>query len=72
MARIEQAPSVVFPLPMHLNEKDQPLLCAAVRAQCEYFVTDDRRDFGHLYDHAVEGVTVISLLRLAELMVADL
>jgi hypothetical protein len=62
----------VFPLPIKLDGKDVPLLCAAIRASCQYFVTGDQRDFGHLYDHTVGGVTVISLRRLAELLTGSL
>lgn len=67
-ARIEQVASASFALPVALNEGDRPLLCAAIRARCSYFATGDRRDFGHLFDQVVEGVEVVSLLRLAELM----
>ena len=61
-------PSVCFDLPVTLGEKDRPILCAAIRAGCEYLVTGDRRDFGHLYNHDVEGVTIIDLTTLAELL----
>ncbi len=66
--RIEMVPSVQFELPVELDESDRPLLCAAIRSRCSHLATGDRRDFGHLFDRAVEGVQVISLLRLAELL----
>jgi hypothetical protein len=68
LQRIEQVPSSLFELPVALDEKDRPLLCAAIRAGCTHFATGDRRDFGHLSDQAVEGVHVVHLLRLAELL----
>lgn len=68
MGRIEQVPSVRFDLAARLNEGDQPLLCAAIRSRCTHFATGDRRDFGHLFDRSVEGVQVVSLLRLAGLL----
>jgi len=68
LLRIEQVPSALFELPVELDEKDRPLLCAAIRAGCTHFATGDRRDFGHLFDQAVEGVRVVHLLRLAELL----
>ena len=37
-------------------------------AFARYFATGDRRDFGHLYGEIVQGVEVISLLRLAEIL----
>jgi hypothetical protein len=68
MGRIEQVPTVRFQLTASLNEGDQPLLAAAIRSRCTHFATGDRRDFGHLFDTWVEGVHVVSLLRLAELL----
>jgi predicted nucleic acid-binding protein len=68
LAMIEVVPSAVFRLPVTLDEKDVPLLCAAIRARCDAFVTGDRRDFGHLFGARVLGVTVITPLRLAEIL----
>jgi predicted nucleic acid-binding protein len=67
---LEIVPSASFALSVALAAKDAPLLCSAIAATCEYFVTGDRRDFGHLYGRSVMGVEVISLLRLAELLAA--
>ena len=58
-------PSALFDLPVTLDEKDRPLMCAAIRAGCAHFATGDRRDFGHLFDKVVEKVLVVNLLRLA-------
>jgi predicted nucleic acid-binding protein len=68
LERVERVPSVQFELPVPLDDRDRPLLCAAVRSKCQFFATGDRRDFGHLFNTTVEGVRVISLLRLAELL----
>ncbi|HVS11030.1 MAG TPA: PIN domain-containing protein [Planctomycetota bacterium] len=65
---IEVVPSAMFPLPVTVDEKDVPLLCAAIRARSDYFVTGDRRDFGHLFETRVHGVLVITPLRLAEIL----
>ena len=67
---LEIVPSASFALPVALAIEDAPLLCSAVVAKCDYFVTGDRRDFGHLYGRSVLGVEVISLLRLAEWLAA--
>jgi len=64
--KIQRIPSVIFDLPVELIDKDRPILCAAIRGDCQYLVTGDRTHFGHLYDHTIEGVTVITLQRLAE------
>lgn len=68
LLRVEQVPTALFDLPVTIDEKDRPLLCSAIRARCTHFATGDRRDFGHLFDTTVEGVRVIHLLRLAELL----
>ncbi len=51
-----------------LPEKDKPILAAAIAAGCAYLLTGDKRDFGHLYGKAVEGVTVIDILELVGVM----
>jgi len=68
MQKVEQVPSALFGLPVSLDEKDRPLLCAAIRAGCTHLATGDRRDFGHLFDTSVQGVQVVGLLRLAEIL----
>ena len=60
--------SAYFELPVLLAVKDVPLLCAAIRSECRYFTTGDRRDFGHLFGKSVQGVEIISLLRLSEIL----
>ena len=59
LPRVEQVPSALFDLPVTLDEKDRPLMCAAIRAGCAHFATGDRRDFGHLFDKVVEKVLVV-------------
>lgn len=65
---LEMVPSAVFPLSVDLADKDIPLVCAAISARSDYFVTGDRKDFGHLFDVAVKGVTVITPKQLAEML----
>ena len=68
LPQIEVVPTVVFALEVDLAAKDVPLLCAAIRAEADYFVTGDRRDFGHLFDSAVSGVTVVTPLRFGQII----
>lgn len=68
---IDVLASSVFALPVTLDAKDLPLLCASIRARCHYFVTGDLKDFGHLFDTTVQGTTVITPLRLAQIMARD-
>lgn len=71
LACLELVPSTKFDLPVSLDAKDVPLLCAAITGRCQYFATGDKRDFGHLEGQSVMGVQVISLLRLATLMATE-
>lgn len=64
--QLDMVPSTAFAFPVALDEKDIPLLCAAIHASCDYFVTGDRKDFGHLFGTSVCDVTVITPLQLAE------
>ncbi|MFV2065477.1 MAG: hypothetical protein ACC645_00745 [Pirellulales bacterium] len=66
IARLELAHSVLFDLPVELDEKDRPILCAAIRSGCDMLATGDRRHFGHLYEQKIEGLTVVSVFGLAE------
>jgi predicted nucleic acid-binding protein len=68
LREVETVPAVLFPLPVSIADKDAPLLCAAIRSGCQFFVTGDKRDFGHLYNQQVQGVEVVSLLRLAAIL----
>jgi hypothetical protein len=68
MQKVEEVPSALFGLPVRLDDKDRPLLCAAIRAGCTHFATGDRRDFGHLFHKTVEQVQVLDLLGLAKLL----
>ncbi len=47
-----------------LVEKDRPILGAAIAGECDYLLTGDKRDFGHLYGQEISGVTVIDYLGL--------
>ena len=68
---LEIAPSVLFELPVSIVTKDAPLLCAAIRSRCHLLVTGDQRDFGHLYGQKVQGVEIVTLLRLAQITMRE-
>jgi len=70
-SQLEVTPSVLFDLPVELDAKDRPILCAAIRAGCDLLVTGDRKHFGHLYGHSVEGVTIVSAIGLAQQVTGD-
>ncbi len=66
--QVEVVQSIQFTLPIQLSSKDQPILCTTIRSGCQYLATGDRKDFGHLYNHTVQGVTIISLVQLAKIV----
>jgi len=69
--QLEVSPSVLFDLPIELDEKDRPILCAAIRAACDLLVTGDRKHFAHLFEQTIEGVTIVSAFGLAQRITRD-
>ena len=65
---VELVRSIQFYVNVELSDKDTPILCTAIRSGCQHLATGDKRDFGHLYAQTVEGVTIITLAKLAELV----
>ncbi len=68
LAGVEVVPSALFTLPVTVTAKDAPLLCAAIRSRCQLFVTGDKRDFGHVMGQTIQGVEVVTPLRLAQVL----
>lgn len=48
-----------------LPEKDRPILATAIAENCQFLVTGDKRDFGHLFEQTIQDVTILSPLQLA-------
>jgi predicted nucleic acid-binding protein len=69
--QVEIVPSVRFELSVELAEKDVPILCTAIQSGCETLATGDKRHFGHLFDQTIQGVRVLTLVQLAEVLAAD-
>jgi hypothetical protein len=65
ISRLETAQTILFELPIELEAKDRPILCSAIYSACDLLATGDRRHFGPFYDQTIQGVTVVSLLELA-------
>ena len=66
--RIEWIGTRCFALDLEVAEKDVPILCSAIAGRCDYLVTGDKRDFGHLYGERVQGVEIVSLTQLAKVL----
>ena len=57
MQGIEVIQSINRPLKIELATKDRPILATAITYKCDYLITGDKRDFGHLFDQTIDGVT---------------
>jgi predicted nucleic acid-binding protein len=66
MAGIEIVESIDRELSVDIVAKDRPILATAIHTKCDYLITGDKRDFGHLFQQAIEGVTVLTPLMLIE------
>lgn len=67
-ARITIVQSCDAPVPVPIAAKDRPILATAIRAQCDYLVTGDQRDFGHLFGHSVGPTRIVTVLMLREVL----
>ena len=48
------------PESLPVDDKDKPVLAAAITLDCRALITGDRTHFGHLFGKAVQGVTIYS------------
>ncbi len=48
-----------LPSNIRLDQKDQPILSAAIHGNADYLMTGDARHFGHLCGRRIEGVLVL-------------
>lgn len=51
-----------------LPQQDYPILAGAIGSRCDYLWTGDKRHFGALYGTSIGGVTVVSSIQLAEVL----
>lgn len=69
--RVPEAPATLVEWARNegLPPNDAPILAAAIQAGADVLATGDARDFGHLYEHTLRGVKVLSPARaLAEVL----
>src|SRR5437762_9609173 len=57
----EPPATVILPKRVALTVKDQPILRAAIHANCSHLLTGDRRHFGALFGRSVKGVRVVTV-----------
>ena len=51
-----------------LDEKDRPVLAAAIKAGCGLLITGDTTHFGALFGKTVQGVLILTPRQAAELL----
>ena len=57
----EPPATVILPKRVALTAKDQPILRAAIHANCSHLLTGDHRHFGALFGRSVKGVRVVTV-----------
>jgi hypothetical protein len=66
--RIEMTQAWQAHVDVEIEEKDRPILTAAVASACTHLWTSDRMHFGHLYNMTVQGVLIVSSPQLLDLI----
>ena len=51
---------------VEIPSKDRPILATAILQGCDYLVTGDKRDFGHLFGQVVGGVEIVTPLMMED------
>jgi uncharacterized protein len=55
------------PIPrVEIAPKDRPIVATAIAGQCDYLITGDKKDFGHLFETTIQGVSVLTPLQFAQ------
>ena len=66
--KVTVVPTRIMDLPVSIEDKDAPILASAILSQCDYLITGDKKHFGHLYNKVVERLEVVTLVRMAEIV----
>lgn len=64
MENIDVVPSVDRLLEVEIATKERPILATAIAESCDRLITGDKRDFGHLFQKTINGVTILTPLQL--------
>ena len=56
---VDAPQSLKLPANVRLDQKDQPILLAAIHGNPDYLLTGDARHFAHLYGKRIKGVLVL-------------
>jgi len=56
-------------LTIDLPQQDVPVLSGAIGSECTHLWTSDKRHFGKFYEKKIQGVTVVSSVMLADILI---
>lgn len=62
--------SVDAPVPVEIAAKDRPIIATAIKHKCDYLVTGDKRDFGHLFGQNISGTKIVTIPMMREALAA--
>lgn len=62
MRNVEVVASVDQALDIKIAAKDRPILATAIALHCDRLITGDKKDFGHLFEKKVQGITILTPL----------
>ena len=60
--------SIDRPVPVTIADKDRPILATAIRENCDFLVTGDRKDFGHLFGQTVQATKILTIPMMANIL----
>ncbi len=63
---IQIVPSVDRQIQVKIADKDRPILATAIVQECNYLITGDKRDFGHLFGHVIDNVKIATPLMMED------
>ena len=59
VSTVDAPQGLKLPSNIRLDQKDQPILLAAIHGNADYLLTGDARHFEHRYGRRIEGVLVL-------------
>jgi predicted nucleic acid-binding protein len=70
-SQIETVTGMDKEVDIEIAPKDRPILATAIHEKCDFLVTGDKRDFGHLFNVEVRGVQIVTPGTMARIIAND-
>ena len=71
VAQIKTVTGMDKEIDVEIVPKDRPILATAIHEKCDFLVTGDKRDFGHLFNVEVRGVQIVTPGTMARIIAND-